>query len=405
MARLSEQQTSTIGEMFSRYDEDLSGELDLSELSGIFMDVLGNATSIEQIDSIAAAWSADGGVGHVDQTDFIAIMSRFIRMHEHHWRLLLGFREVMGADQALGFMEDSRLTVEMLMKVGSMPLSESEALEMLWSVDWHSGGPDSNSDSTSVNFGALMAGVHVCLERPHGQLPPQLPMEPASLPSVDVADVNIAIDRRSEAYRSHERDKLLAIVPLPTKGNGFSSLDDLDIVVAEEDKEEPFCATPTSLKEKLCLFLNDPSSSVAARAWSYTVATAILLSAAVLLVSGSRTGKTEDEVDAWSIVELALTSFFFLELVARFMTTSESLREFIIKKPLNICDFIAILPSYLQAAFFRRESDKEFLVIQLLKLSWLARLGRLHMRSNLAAPVAVVLVVIWGIHLKHEVEA
>eukprot|EP00747_Dinoflagellata_sp_TGD_P051997 gnl/TRDRNA2_/TRDRNA2_147658_c0_seq1.p1 gnl/TRDRNA2_/TRDRNA2_147658_c0~~gnl/TRDRNA2_/TRDRNA2_147658_c0_seq1.p1 ORF type:complete len:848 (-),score=117.65 gnl/TRDRNA2_/TRDRNA2_147658_c0_seq1:106-2517(-) len=414
MARLSEEQVSTIKSIFHRYDEDNSGELDVGELADVFQGCVGDQVSIERVDSIAAAWSADGGQGAVDEEDFIAILSRFIRMHEHHWTLLHGFKEVLGVEE---IDTGSRLSIDDLMKSKRVKLTRDQAMELLWSVDWHCGHPDGDVNTTSVNFGAFVAAVHIIADKVQGKLPQLSLFEDGfrTLESMErqqspFCDMNIAVDRRSLTARNIDIESITSvavrnvqlefahIIGISAKqSNGHHDKENGGWFTILSETSESLGTL--SVRAKLNLFLEDPYSSRIARAWAYVVAAMVLFSVLILLVSGSRSEQSASERQLWFTGEFVLTFVFTLELIARIWSSED--RLLFLQDPQTVIDVIAVLPAYLQAALWKDGEDAH-IVIRALKLSWMARLGRLSHMTSLAAPVAVVLVLIWGIFVKHQ---
>merc|ERR1712151_516326 len=143
-------------------------------------------------------------------------------------------------------------------------------------------------------------------------------------------------------------------------------------------------------------------------------------------------GKEDNEYhmeDPWWMLELIFTFFFTVEFIAR-LAVADALGQVsrsseqqgrcntcilvtfsFASKPRNICDFLAILPFYIDLVAWgtigpaRGQSARLCRIARLVRLSRIARIARLAERHQLFGPVAAVLVVIWGIYTKeHEHE-
>jgi hypothetical protein len=165
---------------------------------------------------------------------------------------------------------------------------------------------------------------------------------------------------------------------------------------------------PRTCKERLYQLLEDPNSSGAARILSLLMGTMIVCSVITLilepLVSPKETiSKTEKQM--WAAFELFFTVAFTVELALCFFSCDAfgtQTRSGFIRDPLRIADFVAILPFYIDVAIDSEQGEfRLFRVARLLRLSRLVRLGRLAKQNETVAPVAMVLVVIWGIYMKN----
>jgi len=126
------------------------------------------------------------------------------------------------------------------------------------------------------------------------------------------------------------------------------------------------------------------------------------------LISGDVSDMTQAERDIWFSMELFFTVIFTIELAVRLLVADAlkqtTLYEFC-TTPRNVCDFIAVTPLYLEL-IARTSATKSLAllrVVRLARLSRLARVSRLSKRFPSAAPISVVLVVIWGIFLLKDI--
>ncbi|KAF9197674.1 hypothetical protein BGZ49_001777 [Haplosporangium sp. Z 27] len=104
-------------------------------------------------------------------------------------------------------------------------------------------------------------------------------------------------------------------------------------------------------KRRLYLLLEDPSSSNAAFALNVWVSFAIVLSAVITTIETIPAFRSTDS-KVWFYFETVMVGFFTIELIARIICHSDSLRQLkkFILSPLAIIDFISILPYYIEMA-------------------------------------------------------
>mmetsp|Transcript_111902 Transcript_111902/g.215492 ORF Transcript_111902/g.215492 Transcript_111902/m.215492 type:complete len:105 (-) Transcript_111902:119-433(-) len=98
-----------------------------------------------------------------------------------------------------------------------------------------------------------------------------------------------------------------------------------------------------------------------------------------------------------------MTAFFTLEFMLRLLFT-DSCRDFIFNKR-NVCDFIAVMPYYMESAF--RYSEKWWALLRIIRISRAFRVLRVirlpcmkGLSSSLGA-IVTILAIIWGIYLKY----
>merc|ERR1711920_722915 len=180
--------------------------------------------------------------------------------------------------------------------------------------------------------------------------------------------------------------------------------------------ESPSYTCPTTGPQwavRLHNFLEQPHSGRLATWFSLVMTVLILLSVLTLVVepivhaSGARHG-AEDIV--WLVLDGLFSVFFTLELFARFLVSdamgTQTKVDFLMT-PLHIVDAVAVLPFYIDLATFATRGDNQHLrllrVLRLMRLARFMRLGRLAQNSTIVAPVAIVLLVIWGIFMKNAI--
>jgi len=178
---------------------------------------------------------------------------------------------------------------------------------------------------------------------------------------------------------------------------------------AIEEMKKDDAEVPITTKGKILMILDYPESSVAANRWSLGMGLLILVSVLTLflepLISPKNANPSDDEKAIWLAFEAFFTAIFTIEYIVTLAVCdglgTQTKIQFV-KEPMRICDLVAVLPFYIDLAV---DADQEefrlFRIARLMRLSRLMRLGRLAKKSASFAPVAMILVVIWGIYMKN----
>jgi len=168
---------------------------------------------------------------------------------------------------------------------------------------------------------------------------------------------------------------------------------------------------PKTCKVTLYCLLDEPDSSVLAFRVSIFVSIMIVLSVITMLIQpivGEVASEKEEDHDIWMIMEAFFSILFTIELFLRFSVcdaVGANTHGGFFCSPSNLCDLLAVLPFYFELAFGNSDKQLRLLrIVRILRLSKMARLGRLAKNWKVAPPAGVVLVVIWGIYLKHQLE-
>jgi MFS superfamily sulfate permease-like transporter/CRP-like cAMP-binding protein/Ca2+-binding EF-hand superfamily protein len=160
-----------------------------------------------------------------------------------------------------------------------------------------------------------------------------------------------------------------------------------------------------------------PSSSPAARYLSSFMGVLIVISVLSLFLQPLITPPNKDppkaEEDFWFFLDAVFTMIFTVEYIIRLAVCNAAgdmtVIDFV-KTPSNICDFLALLPFYVELILKSTQDGLRLLrtarlmkLVRLLRVSRVFRLTRLAKHGSgcatLAGPVAMVLTVTWGIYL------
>jgi hypothetical protein len=399
MAKLSEAQIEKVKNVFKRHAFDKSG-VGVSELS-LAVAEIHPSVNPEEIESMADAWAHDGG-GYITMDSFIAIISRFVRKHQPDWNILSAFEEFLAADgETLAADEkctDRHITAWMIEKKSretAKPISYEEAKEMLWAASVTNINAEA-AEISGIDFSNFVSFLFVYLDEAKGS-PPPVPYgeehmwpSPPELTTCDVESSDEDEDPTKDATNKR-----------------------IEVIVGVDDAE-------LSCRLRVYLFLEEPTSSREAHLFAFVMLLIILLSVAILfaepLVSGPNQDEHSDmEKTIWKVSETVFSILFTFELLVRGCVASAPPEHTFCKwlvDPSTLIDIAAVLPYYtdiILASF--GDSFKALRIIRMMRIGRvmrIARMGKLSGRvsknkcSEILTPIAVVLVVIWGIYLKNS---
>lgn len=141
--------------------------------------------------------------------------------------------------------------------------------------------------------------------------------------------------------------------------------------------------SPQSFRYRIYLILEEPTSSRQAQITSIVILGTIIFSIACFMVETMPEFKNVSE-DTWLIMELICTVVFTLEYVIRFLVcdvAGVSQWKFV-REPMNICDFLAILPFYVQQIGQAAGAGKDMGIFRAVRLSRLLRIFKLARYSS-----------------------
>jgi hypothetical protein len=140
------------------------------------------------------------------------------------------------------------------------------------------------------------------------------------------------------------------------------------------------------------------------------MAVLIMISVLALVIEplvSPETEKSRSEKVVWLALDGVFTVIFTVELLLRVgvaVAKKQVGTYYFFRRPLNVADFVAVLPWYIDVATFGSATTEEWRLLRVARLMRLARfvkLGRLAKRCAIIAPISAILIVIWGIFLKN----
>uniref|UniRef100_A0A7S1WD71 Ion transport domain-containing protein n=1 Tax=Alexandrium catenella TaxID=2925 RepID=A0A7S1WD71_ALECA len=403
-ARLSSKQTGVIEKLYRQGDASGDALMTRANATRLLRETVHSGISMAEVDDLVNLCGGSAA-RRVDSETFAAMMARMVRKHEREWCVLQGVRDLLGARESNGVSD--RLTAEMLTENGKIAdLTLEQAEEMLWSANI---GCD-----TGVGLDISMVGLALWPNEVSAhRLPPAPRSEEYRAPALSLDGFerrSLVTDIRSVPLPLSSSD-LKPLWELSCTNSRKLSLDTMethDEQVLEVGEKE----IPNTCRAKLHLLLFQPESSSSAARWSVVLGMLIMVSCLTLvfepLISPSDQKEagtmSETEKAVWAWFEIFFTAVFTVEWLLRLAVAdalgTQGIVDFL-KSPMNICDIIAVLPWYTDQLLGSAQEEFRLLrIVRLMRLARLVRLGRLAAVSPVFAPIAMILVVIWGIFLK-----
>mmetsp|Transcript_1723 Transcript_1723/g.3188 ORF Transcript_1723/g.3188 Transcript_1723/m.3188 type:complete len:1472 (-) Transcript_1723:364-4779(-) len=308
------------------------------------------------------------------------------------------------------------------------------ASEMLWACDMHVmgvGGSSEFSDQRHIYDVAICILTQITPPTDHLHPPPVLEapvMEGSSKKgnkaivdededeTLDVRDLMLNFTATASGHFQDMADFKIEFPFQVQKVNLEALQDDLESFEERStlDKATDFHDLP--LRQRIHLTMEEPTSSKYAYWTANVMAVFIMTSVASLFIRPIiEHGRDEDDIGDteetfWFIFEALLTGVFTVEYIIRVSVANAMGKQTTFKyiiTPQNICDLAAIMPFYIELilggfaqAFRLGKVVRVIRVIRLLRLARVARVARLAKRTEVFAPIAMCLLVIWGIYMK-----
>jgi len=376
LMRLSHSQVSQLRDIFDSGDQDDSHQLDISELGDLLSSAFDHHISNDEIECLCEEWNVNEE--GVTEDKFLALVSRFARLHEQDWHLFRGLKDLIG-DASIN--SDCKLTAERLI-AHAPDFTKEQAEELLWTADWRRAGA---GDGQSLEFCDVLCAVLLPAYRANSRLPAEV-IEPVMPPNPG--------DLETTSQRGVGEKGLETAADAQQKAGELENL---------EPEEQGL-----NWRQKLYLLLEEPSSSQKAQILWLAMGMLILVSVFTMVMEPlvSPADQTRDPVEeaVWQALEVFFTLIFTIEYFLRLLVANalgtQTIRGFLIQ-PSNICDLVAILPFYVEKLIGESGGGFRLLrIVRLLRLSRITRIARLARRTPLFGPIAMVMVVIWFIYLK-----
>lgn len=157
---------------------------------------------------------------------------------------------------------------------------------------------------------------------------------------------------------------------------------------SQDDTETPLARSHASWKMRVHTLLADPGSSTVAKVLSYFILYTIVMS---ILGFVLQTVPALHDFDGWYTMELVSTVIFTIEFLTRWAVADafgeETKFEFL-TSPLNVLDFLAIVPFYLELGLSSMDGVKPLRVlrsVRLVRCFRIFKLGKYSVGMNLMA--------------------
>mmetsp|Transcript_56159 Transcript_56159/g.133840 ORF Transcript_56159/g.133840 Transcript_56159/m.133840 type:complete len:413 (+) Transcript_56159:2-1240(+) len=405
-------------------------------------------------DAYFMAFNSGGGnlSCQLDAAALMGIVSLLVRLHEPYWEVMQACKEIIGSGQYNSNLEltDSGL-VQASNQSSGRALTAEEAQEMLWSSDWRFCG---RGQGKTLGLPEMAAAITATFNRSAGPLPqPAIdgsfaPMdsqpsthapedgqdyEILSYPSMpDFSpglkwDAFVADAARAEPTSLGEASRVCmpaAIASLPESSKHLVDHLGHAVELSPEpshkdawargnagDRSHRTAAKHTRRRASILDSLPEPQSlrkMMLQSARSALIAISTLALVLEPIVSGPESDQTEAETSAWLVLEACITAALTVEFLVRLVKDVQELDGFrtsYVRVVWLMIEALSALPLYMELIaepigdgfFYDGLKDGA----ALFRVARLARVGRFGSKSTLAAPIATMLVIVWGIYVKH----
>mmetsp|Transcript_17358 Transcript_17358/g.39131 ORF Transcript_17358/g.39131 Transcript_17358/m.39131 type:complete len:474 (+) Transcript_17358:2-1423(+) len=404
--------------------------LSASGLQKSLRKVLGGI-SAEMADAYFMAFHRERDLSdNLDVNAVLGIMALLIRQHEPYCELLQAFREILGIERCESslFVECARVVRASLQGTGET-LLEDEVAEMLWSGDWRLCG---KGEGQMLGFPEMVSSITATFNREAGSLPAstsQAEQEEAEILSCPSA-LELTNDKNWEAlanaadmsrnWESLAADMSRKHLPPPAPTVSSKNLQDAlghgveltGLPPPGNDGGEPdrkvratSCETAAS---EVTVTMEDRLIDAAV---SFLVVVSTVALVLEPVISGKEKDQSGTEEMVWEVVEVIITALLTLEILTRLIivpslgfagsgqTTATLVIEVMSTLPLYM-EWLAYA-GFVQEPLGGMLHDGLLDGAELFRVVRFARVSRFAARTTLAAPVATMLVVVWGVYVKH----
>jgi hypothetical protein len=381
-----------------------------AKLAEFFDSNIGQGQVLEVLMGVANVWIGEECPG-IDADTFVAIMSRISRVHTKYWHLYNGFTELVKAHGFPVSQGVHKISVDMLMAASEAserirPLDRETAEEML-RIAGFTRAPDEEDSDLPVDVFEVAAFASRLL-RPNAK---ELPPKPRDAKEIPAQAVQKLLSKHSKSFLSRLEPHIVEEQCVVDNRGGSKIVESGGL--SEASTALGMYQGPAVMKTfsaKLDNFFENPGSSMGATIFSLVMALLIMISVLALVIEplvspGPHMPRSEQVV--WLALDGVFTVIFTIELILRvgvaFVKGQKAQYNFL-RAPLNVADFVSVLPWYFDVATFGSGKSEEWRLLRVARLMRLARfvrLGRLAKRCAIIAPISVILIVIWGIFLKN----
>jgi hypothetical protein len=406
MMQFSKSQESALLRLFAQHasSDDPRAAISRAKLAELFDSNIGQGQALEVLMGVANAWIGEECRG-IDAHTFVTIMSRITRFHTKYWHLYNGFSELVKAHGPPASDGACKISLDMLLAASEAseqmrPLDRGTAEDMLMLAGFtRTSGNEASDISVDVFEVAAIAST---LLRPIAE---ELPPKPTDSQKLQPQAGHELLSKQATSFLSRLEPNIVEEQMAARRTLGRTMTPSSE---APSSYQKP--VDLSTVPDKLDSFLENPESSLGAKIFWLVMSLLIMISVLALVIEPLVSPETEisrSERVVWLALDGVFTVIFTVELILRAgvaIAKKQVGTYHFFRRPLNVADFVAVLPWYIDVATFGSAKTEEWRLLRVARLMRLARfvkLGRLAKRCAVIAPTSAILTVIWGIFLKN----
>eukprot|EP00746_Dinoflagellata_sp_MGD_P120756 gnl/MRDRNA2_/MRDRNA2_56161_c0_seq1.p1 gnl/MRDRNA2_/MRDRNA2_56161_c0~~gnl/MRDRNA2_/MRDRNA2_56161_c0_seq1.p1 ORF type:complete len:787 (-),score=168.81 gnl/MRDRNA2_/MRDRNA2_56161_c0_seq1:79-2439(-) len=391
MSGLSKAKMSALERLFKDHCGG-SDQMNKEQFKKLFFDTFKQRLMEDETDRLMDEWDLDRS-GTIDHQEFLGIVSRLVKLHQSDWHLLCAIKDIKTADFSSGEKADlSTITLSVAQVVKAIEknhvsLAGTSVEEMIWMADSESRNPVFPMPQ-EIKMLDILSEIYLNLTELFTAGHENKPLPPCG----------------SEIVKGSKRHSVQVVAE--TKELAYE-LADQNSMIIDEGQGDKSVHIPDTWQAKLYLILEVPASSSTAFYWGMFVLFLVLVCILALVAETFESIEKGVGEQGWLVFEIIMTLIFTMEFFLRWLVCDSlgtmTKGQFFLK-PMNICDFIACLPLYLEL-ILGSSGVKSLRLLRMVRLVRLARFSRLAKYSGtnaLIGPMAMVLTVIWGIYYKER---